>query len=88
MLVRQHASELAPHGINVNGVAPTFVLTEMIAHVVEDPEFQRNVIGRIPLGRIARPQDIVGPVQFLCTKAADFVTGQVLYVDGGLTACQ
>lgn len=88
MLVRQHASELAPHGITVNGIAPTFVFTEMIAHVVEDPEFQRNVVGRIPLGRIARPQDIVGPVQFFCTKASDFVTGQVLYVDGGLTACQ
>lgn len=88
MLVRQHASELAPHGINVNGIAPTFVLTEMISHVVEDPEFKKNVIGRIPLGRIARPADIVGPVQFFCTKGSDFVTGQVLYVDGGLTACQ
>jgi NAD(P)-dependent dehydrogenase (short-subunit alcohol dehydrogenase family) len=88
MLVRQHASELAPHGINVNGVAPTFVLTEMIAHVVDDPEFQRGVIGRIPLGRIAEPKDIVGPVQFFCTKGSEFVTGQVLYVDGGLTACQ
>lgn len=88
MLVRQHASELAPHGINVNGIAPTFVLTEMIGHVVQDPEFQKNVIGRIPLGRMAHPKDIVGPVQFFCSKAADFVTGQVLFVDGGLTACQ
>lgn len=88
MLVRQHASELAPHGILVNGVAPTFVMTEMIGHVLDDPEFQRNVVGRIPLGRIAEPRDIVGPVQFLCTQASDFVTGQVLYVDGGLTACQ
>jgi NAD(P)-dependent dehydrogenase (short-subunit alcohol dehydrogenase family) len=88
MLVRQHASELAPHGINVNGVAPTFVRTEMIRHVVEDPSFQLNVTGRIPLGRIADPKDVVGPVQFLCSKASDFVTGQVLFVDGGLTACQ
>jgi NAD(P)-dependent dehydrogenase (short-subunit alcohol dehydrogenase family) len=88
MLVKQHASELAPHGINVNGVAPTFVYTDMIAHVVEDPEFKANVIARIPLGRIADPKDIVGPVQFFCTPASDFVTGQVMYVDGGLTACQ
>jgi NAD(P)-dependent dehydrogenase (short-subunit alcohol dehydrogenase family) len=88
MLVRQHASELAPHGINVNGVAPTFVLTEMIEHVLEDPELQKNIIGRIPLGRLARPQDVVGPVSFFCTSSSDFVTGQVLYVDGGLTACQ
>ena len=88
MIVRQHASELAPHGINVNGVAPTFVYTEMIGHVVNDPEFKKNVIGRIPLGRIADPKDVVGPVQFFCTPASDFVTGQVMYVDGGLTACQ
>jgi NAD(P)-dependent dehydrogenase (short-subunit alcohol dehydrogenase family) len=88
MIVRQHASELAPHGINVNGVAPTFVYTDMIGHVVNDPEFKKNVIGRIPLGRIADPKDVVGPVQFLCAPASDFVTGQVLYVDGGLTACQ
>jgi NAD(P)-dependent dehydrogenase (short-subunit alcohol dehydrogenase family) len=88
MLVKQHASELAPRGINVNGVAPTFVKTEMIRHVVEDPSFELNVIERIPLGRIADPKDIVGPVQFLCSRASDFVTGQVLYVDGGVTACQ
>ncbi len=88
MIVKQHASELAPHGINVNGIAPTFVYTEMIGHVVNDPQFKTNVIGRIPLGRIADPKDVVGPVQFLCAPASDFVTGQVLYVDGGLTACQ
>ena len=88
MIVRQHASELAQHGINVNGVAPTFVHTEMIDHVVNNPEFKKNVIDRIPLGRIADPKDVVGPVQFLCVPASDFVTGQVLYVDGGLTACQ
>jgi NAD(P)-dependent dehydrogenase (short-subunit alcohol dehydrogenase family) len=88
MIVRQHASELAPHGINVNGVAPTFVYTDMIGHVVNDPEFKANVIGRIPLGRIADPKDVVGPVLFFCGPASDFVTGQVLYVDGGLTACQ
>ncbi len=88
MIVRQHASELAPHGINVNGVAPTFVHTEMIRHVLDDPDFKTNVIGRIPLGRIADPEDVVGPVLFFCSPASDFVTGQVLYVDGGLTACQ
>ena len=88
MIVRQHASELAPHGINVNGVAPTFVHTEMIGHVMKDPELKKKVVERIPLGRIADPRDVVGPVQFFCSPAADFVTGQVLYVDGGLTACQ
>jgi NAD(P)-dependent dehydrogenase (short-subunit alcohol dehydrogenase family) len=43
------------------------------------------VIGQYPLGRIADPKDVVGPVQFFCSNASDFVTGQVLYVDGGLT---
>jgi NAD(P)-dependent dehydrogenase (short-subunit alcohol dehydrogenase family) len=88
MLVKQHACELAPHGINVNGVGPTFVYTEMIGHVVNDPAFKTNVIGRIPLGRIADPKDVVGPVQFFCSPASDFVTGQVLFVDGGVTASQ
>jgi len=88
MIVKQHASELAPHGITVNGVAPTFVYTEMIRHVVEDAHFKQSVIARIPLGRIADPKDVVGAVQFFCSSASDFVTGQILYVDGGLTACQ
>jgi NAD(P)-dependent dehydrogenase (short-subunit alcohol dehydrogenase family) len=88
MIVRQHASELAPHGINVNGVAPTFVYTDMSRHATEDPAFKAGLVARIPLGRIGQPADVVGPVQFFCSPASDFVTGQVLYVDGGLTACQ
>jgi NAD(P)-dependent dehydrogenase (short-subunit alcohol dehydrogenase family) len=88
MIVKQHAVELAPHGINVNGVAPTFVYTEMAQHALQDPELKQKLVERIPLGRIADPDDVVGPVRFFCSKASDFVTGQVLYVDGGLTACQ
>jgi len=88
MLVRQHALELAPHGITVNGVAPTFVYTEMIRHVMQNPKFRRNLLARIPLGRIADPKDVVGPVLFFAAPAAGFVTGQVLYVDGGITASQ
>ena len=88
MLVKQHALELAPYGITVNGVAPTFVHTEMIRHVMDNPQFHQALLERIPLGRIADPSDIVGPVLFFCTPAAGFVTGQVLYVDGGITASQ
>jgi NAD(P)-dependent dehydrogenase (short-subunit alcohol dehydrogenase family) len=88
MIVRQHAAELAPHRINVNGVAPTFVHTDMSRHATDDPEFKVQLVDRIPLGRIADPSDVVGPVQFFCSPASDFVTGQILYVDGGLTACQ
>jgi gluconate 5-dehydrogenase len=88
MLVKQHAMELAPHSVTVNGVAPTFVYTEMIRHVMERPEFRAALEARIPLGRIADPRDVVGPVLFFAAPASGFVTGQVLYVDGGITASQ
>ena len=88
MLVRQHAMELAPERITVNGVAPTFVHTEMIRHVMENRAFHDRLLDRIPLGRIADPADVVGPVMFFCSDASAFVTGQILYVDGGITASQ
>lgn len=88
MLVKQHAMELAPHQITVNGVAPTFVYTEMIRHVMENDEFRTQVLNRVPLGRIADPKDVAGPVLFFASPAAQFITGQVLYVDGGITASQ
>ncbi len=88
MLIKQHAMELAPHNINVNGVAPTFVYTEMIRHVMENDEFRQGLLDRIPLGRIADPKDIVGPCIFFCSPAAGFVTGQIMYVDGGITSSQ
>jgi gluconate 5-dehydrogenase len=88
MLIKQHAMELAPHGITVNGVAPTFVYTEMIRHVMENDGFRRGLLDRIPLGRIADPKDVVGPVLFFAAPASGFVTGQNLLVDGGITASQ
>jgi NAD(P)-dependent dehydrogenase (short-subunit alcohol dehydrogenase family) len=87
-LIRQHAVELAPHGITVNGVAPTFVDTDMAREYLDDPEFRAALDARIPLGRVAQPADILGPVTFFVSPAAAFVTGQVLYVDGGITASQ
>jgi len=88
MLIRQHASELAAHGITVNGIAPTVVRTEMARHWLENPETKAQVLGRIPLGRVADPKDIAGAALFFSSPAASFVTGQVLYIDGGITASQ
>ncbi len=88
MLIKQHAMELARHNITVNGVAPTFVYTEMIRHVMENPEFRKGLEARIPLGRIASPKDVAGPVLFFASPASSFVTGQIMYVDGGITASQ
>jgi gluconate 5-dehydrogenase len=88
MLVRQHASELGPRGICVNGVAPTVVRTEMGAHWLKNPRTRRWLKERIPLGRIAEVADVVGAVLFFCSPASDYVSGQILYVDGGLTASQ
>lgn len=88
MLIRQHASELAKHGITVNGIAPTVVRTQMGAHWLADPVTREAVLARIPLGRVAEPQDIAGAAVFLASPGASFVTGQILYLDGGLTACQ
>jgi gluconate 5-dehydrogenase len=88
MLIRQHASELGKHGICVNGVAPTVVRTEMGAHWLKDPKTAAWLKERIPLGRVAEPEDCVGATLFFCSAAGDYVTGQILYLDGGITASQ
>ncbi len=86
MLLRQHALELAPHDIQVNGVAPTYVVTDMIRNKLEDPELKRELTGSIPMGRMPSPEDVAGTAVFLASPAAGFVTGQVIYVDGGISA--
>ena len=88
MLVKQHASELGPRGICVNGVAPTVVRTEMGSHWLKNPKTRAWLKERIPLGRVAEPSDVVGAVLFFCSPASNYVTGQILYVDGGITASQ
>jgi len=87
-LTRQWATEWARHGIRVNAIAPTFVDTPQVAMLLGDPAFRASVEARIPLARVGGTDDMTGPVVFLCSDAAGFVTGQILGVDGGLTATQ
>ena len=87
-LTRQWATEWAKHGIRVNAIMPTFVDTPQVAMLLGDPKFKQGIVDRIPLGRVGETEDIVGPAIFLVSDAASFVTGQVLGIDGGLTATQ
>lgn len=81
---RALARELGSRGITVNAVAPGYLRTEM-SHGL-DKDQQHRIIGRTPVGRLGEPRDVVGPVLFLASNEAEFVTGTVLTVDGGLTA--
>ena len=87
-LTRQWATEWAKYGITVNAIAPTFVDTPQVAMLLEDPDFKAGVVNRIPLGRVGEPSDLIGPVVLFASDASSFVTGQILGIDGGLTATQ
>lgn len=80
------ALEWAPHNIRVNALGPALVITPGTKHIAENPELAKKYASLIPLGRIALPEDLVGAVNYLVSDAASFVTGQTIYVDGGLTA--
>src|SRR3954451_18083898 len=87
-LTRQQATEWAKHQITVNTVSPTFVATPQAASLLADDEFRAGLERRIPLRRIAGTDDVVGASLLLCSDASSFITGQILTLDGGLTACQ
>jgi len=81
------APELGPFGINVNSVAPGWVETEMTAEVFADAEQRESISKGIPLGRAATPEEIAGPIVFLCSEWANHITGEVLNVNGGSVLC-
>ncbi len=86
MLTRGMCADLASSGIQANALAPGYVSTELTAALVADVEFSEWVQSRTPAGRWGRVEDLVGALVFLSSRASDFVNGQVLYVDGGMTA--
>ena len=88
MLVKQHAMELAKHAITVNGVAPTFILSDRIRPHLEREAFREFILERNPMGRIGDPIEVVGQVIALAAPAGSYITGQTIYVDGGVTASQ
>ncbi len=85
-LTRTLAVEWAPHRINVNAIGPGYVATELTEPLRKDPEFDRWVLAKTPLGRWGTPQDLVGVAVLLASKAGEFITGQIFYADGGWTA--
>jgi len=84
-ITRTLACEWAKYNVLVNAVAPTIVETDLTLPALANPDFAKQMKSRIPLGKWALPEDIVGATVFFASKASDFITGQVLYIDGGVT---
>ena len=79
-------AELARSGVTANGLAPGYVVTDLTRALADDPEFDAWLRRRTPAGRWVRAEDLVGTLVWLAAPASDFVNGQVIAVDGGLTA--
>jgi gluconate 5-dehydrogenase len=86
MLTKAMALDWAEHNIQVNGLAPGYFLTEMTRPLAEDPAFDSWLKARTPAHRWGDPSELIGPLRFLASDASSFVTGQILFVDGGILA--
>ena len=86
MLTRAMAAEWAEYNIQVNGIGPGYFKTELTRPLFEDDTFDRWLIDRTPAGRWGEAEELVGTVLFLSSKASSYINGQVIYVDGGITA--
>ena len=85
-LTRTLAVEWAKYGINVNAIGPGYIATDLTAPLQADAQFSRWVLSKTPLNRWGRPEDLVGTAILLASRAGEFITGQIFYVDGGWTA--
>ncbi|MEZ5670484.1 MAG: glucose 1-dehydrogenase [Alphaproteobacteria bacterium] len=85
-MTRALSAEWAPRGIRVNGIGPGYFRTAMTEGFYRDPDWQQAMLGKIPMGRFGRLDDLVGAAVFLASDAAAYITGQLLYVDGGTMA--
>ena len=85
-MTRALASEWGPHGVRVNALAPGFILTDLTRKLWSDEKIQAWGLANTPQRRLGQPEDMVGTAIFLASAAAAFMTGQILYVDGGFTA--
>ena len=86
MLTQAMAAEWAVHGIQANAIGPGYMLTDMNQALIDNPQFDAWVKGRTPAKRWGRPDELVGVAVFLASQASDYVNGQIIYVDGGMTA--
>jgi NAD(P)-dependent dehydrogenase (short-subunit alcohol dehydrogenase family) len=85
-LTRTLAVEWAKHGINVNAVAPALIMTDMTREFLSKPEVYSKMTAEIPQARLGSPEDLLGAIILLASDASDYITGQIIYVDGGLYA--
>jgi gluconate 5-dehydrogenase len=86
MLTRSMAVEWASSNIQVNGIGPGYFATEMNTALIEDKKFDAWIKNRTPAARWGRPEELVGAAVFLASEASSFITGQIIYVDGGILA--
>ncbi|MBN2418436.1 MAG: glucose 1-dehydrogenase [Deltaproteobacteria bacterium] len=86
MITKALALELAPYNIHVNAIGPSLIITQGTIHIQKDPTLAQKYSAQIPLGRLGVPEDMKGVAVFLASSASNFITGQTIFIDGGLTA--
>jgi NAD(P)-dependent dehydrogenase (short-subunit alcohol dehydrogenase family) len=82
-LTRAMALALAPHGIRVNAIGPGSIMTDMLRAVGQNKEAKRKMLSRTPLGRVGEPEEVASVAAFLASDEASYITGEIIYVDGG-----